>query len=206
MKIAIYGATGQVGRRIVTEATSRGHEVTALSRHRPELGLPDGAQWRHGDVTDPTAVADIAATHDAVVAAHGPSREPGGDPSAFTGQFAAFAAAVGSTRLLVIGGAGSLLAAPGIRLVDTPEFPQSYKGEALAHAAVLADLRAGSSSTWTYVSPAPVLEAGERTGAFEIGDDTPVGTWVSYEDLAVAVVDELENPAHAGSRFTLASR
>jgi len=205
MKIAVYGATGNIGSRIVTEALSRGHEVTALSRREPEA-LPAGATWQHADATDAAAVAEVAAAHDVVVAAHGPSRVPGEDPSTFTAEFKAFADAVGSTRLIVVGGAGSLFASPGVRLVDLPTFPEIYKPEALAHAAALDELKARGGSNWSYLSPAPVIEAGERTGAFRLSDETPAGEWVSYEDYAVAAVDEIEQNAHPGARFTLASR
>lgn len=205
MKIAVYGATGAIGSQIVAEAVSRGHDVTGLSRHEPAV-QPTGTTWTQGDATNSAAVAGVARDHDVVVAAHGPSRIPGEDPAAFTAEFKAFADAVGSTRLLVIGGAGSLFAAPGVRLVDLPEFPAIYKPEALAHAAVLDELRARGGSTWTYLSPAPVIEAGERTGQFRQSVDTPAGDWISYADLAVAVVDEIERGEHPGSRFTVASR
>jgi putative NADH-flavin reductase len=206
MKIAVYGATGQAGSRIVAEAARRGHTITALSRRQPSAAVPAGASWQAGDATDIDSVAEIAADHDAVVAAHGPSREAGGDPQAFIGEFAAFAEAVAGTRLAVIGGAGSLYAAPGIRLVDTAEFPEVHKAEALAHAAVLDELLASDQPSWTYLSPAPVLEPGERTGEYLLSDETPAGMTITFEDLAVVLVDELENPVHVNARFTAAAR
>ena len=184
---------------------SHGHQVTALSRREP-AEAPAGATWQHGDAADSAAVAEIAQAHDAVVAAHGPSRVPGEDPSAFTAEFTTFADAVGDTRLIVVGGAGSLLAAPGVRLVDLAEFPEDYKAEALAHAAALDELRSRGGSTWSYLSPAPVIAAGERTGEFRISGDTPAGDWISYADYAVALVDEIERNQHPGARFTVASR
>lgn len=207
MNIAVYGATGNAGSRIVAEAAARGHKVTALSRHEPAGPLPDGANWRRGDASDLPDVAAVAAGHDAVIAAFGPDRTPGGDPSAFTGQFVAFARALGSsTRLGVIGGAGSLFASPGVRLVDLAEFPAAYRAESLAHAGALDALRDIDALDWFYLSPAPELGDGARTGSYRVADETPAGSWISFADLAVATVDELERPAHRRARFTVATR
>lgn len=202
MKIAVYGATGRVGKLVVAEAVRRGHEVTALSRH--EARVP-GVAWQHGDLADEATVKAIAAAHDVVVTANGPSRVEGEDPFEFATLIAQVANAVGSTRLLVVGGAGSLEAAPGIRLVDTPEFPASYKNEALATAAALDVLRSSSNVDWTYLSPAPVFPTGEPTGSYAVGTDSPVGTSISGEDFALALVDELETPKHRNERFTVAA-
>lgn len=203
MKIAVFGATGRIGRLIAAEAARRGHHVTALSRNPADL--PSGLEWQSGDLADRAKVADVAAGHDAVVTANGPSRIPGEDPFAFSALIAEVADAVGSTRLVVVGGAGSLQAAPGVRLVDTPEFPAEYKQEALASAAALEHLRSNSTADWTYLSPAPVFPAGDPTGTYVVGTDSPVGTAISGEDFAVALVDELENPRHRNRRFTVAA-
>ncbi len=205
MKIAVYGATGRVGSRVAAEAVARGHHVTALSRN--DATVPAGAQWQRGDLADADGVRAIAAGHDAVVTANGPSRKPGEDPFAFADLVASVADAVGSTRLVVVGGAGSLQAAPGVRLVDTPQFPAEYKSEALATSAALDRLRAAAPTLdWTYLSPAPVIDEGERTGSYRISDETPAGEWISFADYAVALVDELERPAHRRTRFTVATR
>ena len=199
MKIAVFGGTGMVGSRVVAEARSRGHEVTALSRKGG-----DGVQV--ADAANSAQVATIAAANDAVVSALGPSREPGGDPSAFPTTVLELAAAVGSTRLLVVGGAGSLLVAPGVRLVDTPDFPSEYRAESLAAADALEALRGLPEGTnWTFLSPSPVIAPGERTGKYVLGDDEPVGVTISAEDFAVALVDELENDRHPRARFTVAN-
>jgi putative NADH-flavin reductase len=204
MKIAIYGATGNVGKHIVAEAAARGHEVTALSRH--ESPLPAGVPWQHGDINDIESVSAVTAAHDAVVTANGPSRVPGEDPFTFEGTIRGLVGALGTTRVLVVGGAGSLLAAPGVRLVDTPEFPEEYKPEALASAAALEFLRStGEDVDWTYLSPAPVFPAGEATGSYVAGTESPVGSTISGEDFAKAVLDELERPAHRRTRFTVAA-
>jgi putative NADH-flavin reductase len=207
MKVLVYGGTGRVGSAVVSEAAARGHDVVVASRRAPEAALPDGARWEFGDAADAAAVAKAATDVDVVVSALGPSRDPEGDPYAFAGIVAGLAGAVGPTRLVVVGGAGSLLAAPGVRLVDTPEFPELYKTEALASAEALEVLRGtGPEVDWTFLSPAPVIDAGERTGTYRVGTDHPVGSFISFADFAVALVDELERPAHRRTRFTVATR
>lgn len=206
MKIAVYGGTGRVGSAIVAEAAGRGHDVLVVSRREPSAQLPIGAHWQQGDAADSAAVAKVATDVDVVVSALGPSRVPGEDPFAFAGVVRGLAESVGATRLFVVGGAGSLLAAPGVRLLDTPEFPEIYKTEALAAAEALETLRATDPSVdWTFLSPAPVIDEGERTGSYRVGDDSPVGSFISFADYAIAVVDELERPAHRRARFTVAT-
>jgi putative NADH-flavin reductase len=205
VKIVIYGGTGNVGSAIVDEAAGRGHEVVAVSRRQPSGDLPDGAIWKQGDAEDLDSVRAFSADADAVVSSIGPSREPGGNPEAYVDTLLAVAGAVGSTRLAVVGGAGSLEAAPGVRLIDTPEFPPEYLAEATAAANALAALRALDSVDWTYLSPAPVIGPGERTGSYRLGGDSPVGMSISYADYALALVDELEQPAHRRTRFTVAT-
>jgi putative NADH-flavin reductase len=203
MKIAVFGGTGQIGSRIVAEAAQRGHEVTALSR-RAATDAAAG-RWQQADATDPATVAAVAAGHDVVVSALGPSREPGGDPSAFASVVRGLADAVGGTSLLVVGGAGSLLAEPGVRLVDLPEFPAAYRAESLAQADALEVLRSAPAELdWSYLSPAPEIGPGERSGSYLVGTDRPVGGFISFDDFAVAVVDELEERKHQRARFTVA--
>ena len=111
-------------------------------------------------------------------------------------------------RLLVVGGAGSLEIAPGKALVDTPEFPAAYKAEALAGRAFLEALRAEKVLDWTFISPSALFEPGERTGSYRIGGnqllaDANGKSWVSMEDYAIAMADEIEKPAHPRQRFTV---
>jgi putative NADH-flavin reductase len=193
MKIALFGATGMVGSRIAAEATGRGHEVTALSRST-------GA-----DMADAAAVRDAAATHDVVVSATGPSRT--GEPhEPWLASVSNLIENAGDARVLFVGGAGSLLTADGTRLLDTDGFPEAYKAEATSGAAALDLFRAAPESLdWTFVSPAPVIAPGERTGSYATALDTPAGDFVSAEDYAVALVDEIEQPQHRRQRFTAAS-
>jgi uncharacterized protein len=113
----------------------------------------------------------------------------------------------GVKRLIEVGGAGSLLVAPNLRLVDAPNFPAEYKQIALTHADALEVLRT-SDLEWTYFSPAAVIQPGERTGKFRLGEDMLVvdeqgNSRISAEDYAIALVDELENPKFIRKRFTI---
>lgn len=197
MKIAVYGATGVIGSRIVAEAVARGHEVTGLART-----ATDSAQA--GDLADAAGVRAVAEKHDVVVSATGPSRT-GAPAEPWLDAVRTLIENAGDTRVLVVGGAGSL-EVDGTRLLDTPDFPEAYRAEALAGAASLALFRAASESVdWTYLSPAPVIAPGERTGRYLVGNDSPAGDSISAEDYAVALVDEIETPAYRRSRFTVAN-
>jgi putative NADH-flavin reductase len=193
MKIALFGATGMIGSRIAAEATGRGHEVTALSRST-------GA-----DMAEAAAVREAAATHDVVVSATGPSRT--GDPhEPWLASVSTLIENAADARVLFVGGAGSLLTPDGTRLLDTDGFPEAYKAEATSGAAALDLFRAAPESLdWTFVSPAPVIAPGERTGSYTTALDTPAGDAISAEDYAVVLVDEIEQPQHRRQRFTAAS-
>jgi putative NADH-flavin reductase len=193
MKIALFGATGMVGSRIAAEATDRGHEVTALSRST-------GA-----DMADAAAVREAASSHDVVVSATGPSRS--GEPhEPWLASVSTLIENAADARVLFVGGAGSLLTADGTRLLDTDGFPEAYKAEATSGAAALDLFRAAPEAVdWTFVSPSPVIAPGERTGSYVTALDTPAGDFVSAEDYAAALVDEIEQPQHRRQRFTVAS-
>ena len=193
MKIALFGATGMVGSRIAAEATARGHQVTTLSR-------ATGA-----DLADADSVRRAAADHDVVVSATGPSRT--GDPhEPWLDAVSTLIAHAGDARVVFVGGAGSLLTHDGTRLIDTDGFPPEYLGEATSGAAALDLFRAAPKSVdWTYVSPAPVIAPGERTGSYATALDTPAGDFITAEDYAVALVDEIEAPRHRRQRFTAAA-
>ncbi len=204
MKIAVYGGTGNIGSQIVAEAVRRGHQVTALARH--EKSIADDATFTMCDVADLDGVREVATTHDVVVSALGPTRDPNGDPDLFVDVIRGLADAAGTTRLIVVGGAGSLYAKPGVRLVDTPEFPEAYKREALPAARSLDVLRAARPDLdWTYLSPAPEIGPGERTAKYLVALEEPAGERISIADYAVALVDEIEHPQHRRQRFTVAN-
>lgn len=199
MKIAVYGATGAIGTAIADEARSRGHEVTGISRRGGDT--PGDLT---GDALDPDFTSGVAEKHDVIVSAIGPSRVDD-DGTRFADSIANLVATLGERRLLVVGGAGSLQV-NGVRLVDSPDFPEAYKAEALKGAATLALLReAAEDVDWTYLSPAPVILPGERTGSYKVELETPAGEQISIPDYAVALVDEIEHPQHVRQRFTVAN-
>jgi hypothetical protein len=207
MNIALTGATGNVGSKILAEALDRGHAVTGIARHPERLSAHPRVKAARGDVADASGLASLLAGHDAVISA---VRFQGLDIEALLRA----AKGVGVQRLLMVGGAGSLEVSPGVQLVDTPTFPEAYKAEALAGRAVLDRLRAepataeGGGVEWTFLSPSALLTPGERTGRFRLGADQLLvaadGTSsISIEDYAVALIDELERPAHSRRRFTV---
>lgn len=115
--------------------------------------------------------------------------------------------ASGVKRYLVVGGAGSLEAAPGLKLIDAPNFPAEYKPEAAAGGVFLDVLRGEEELDWAFLSPSAMFVPGERTGKFRLGRDQLLaneqGSGISFEDYAIALADELEKPAHPRQRFTV---
>ncbi|MGV3727852.1 NAD(P)-dependent oxidoreductase [Hydrogenophaga sp.] len=213
MKIALIGATGFVGSAVLTELLSRGHAVTALARHPGKLAAEAGLQVVQADVSDAAQVAAAVAGHDAVVSAYNPGWGEPDIQRLFGLGYAAILAGTkqaGVQRLLAVGGAGSLEVAPGLQLVDTPEFPAEWKAGALAARDLLTHLRTETALDWTFVSPPIALAPGERTGQYRVGGDqllpgtgdAPAG--ISVADLAVAIVDEVQTPRHTRQRFTVA--
>ena len=204
MKIALFGATGTIGSRIAREAVSRGHDVTALSRRGGQSG-DDGVESASGDLGDAGSVAEAARSHDVIVSATGPSRT-GESHEPWLAATQNLIDHAGSARVVFVGGAGSLRLPDGTRLLDSEGFPAEYLAEARSGAAALdLFLAAPPEVDWTFFSPAPVILPGERTGVFTLGLDSPVGDQISAEDYAVALVDELERPAHRRQRFTAAN-
>jgi putative NADH-flavin reductase len=203
VKIALYGASGMVGSRIAAEAVTRDHRVTGITRsEHPKL--PAGVTHRQGNADDADDVARVASEHDVVISAISPSRT-GGRHEPYLEAIAVLAENVGTRRLIVVGGAGSLQVAPGLRLMDTAAYPVALLPEARTQAATLELLRdVGGLVDWVYVSPPLNVAPGERTGHYRVGGDSPVGETISAEDLAVAIIDEVEKPRYRRTRFTLA--
>ena len=201
MKIAVVGASGNAGSRIVAELARRGHAVTAIARHPERIARQPNVTAKRGDVLDQGALTQLLAGHDAAVSS---VHFLDSDPVKLIG--AARDSKVG--RYLVVGGAGSLEVAPGVRLVTTPGFPAAYKAEAEKGAAFLDLLRQDKELNWTFLSPSALFTAGERTGKFRLGTDRLLTaadgkSWISFEDFAVALADEIERPAHIRGRFTV---
>jgi putative NADH-flavin reductase len=211
MKVALIGPTGFVGSEVLKELLSRGHEVVALARTPAKVEPKPGLTVVQADAKDSAQVAAAAKGADAVVNAYNPGWSvPNLYDEFLAGTRAIYAGtkASGVKRLLTVGGAGSLYIAPGVQLVDTPEFPAEWKNGALAAREALNLLREESSLDWTFLSPAVHLEPGERRGSYRVSLDTPVmdsngPAHISTADLAVAIVDELEQPQHIRRRFTV---
>jgi len=201
MKIALIGATGFIGSRLLAELATRGHAVTAIVRNPEKVPTRARVIAKKGDVLDKEGLAILLAGHDAVISAVHFSDS---DPAALLGAVRQS----GVKRYLVVGGAGSLEVAPGVRLFDTPDFPAAYLDEARKGGAFLDLLKQQSGLDWSFLSPSAVIAPGERTGRFRLGADqllvdTAGKSTVSAEDYAIALVDELEKPAHIRQRFTV---
>jgi putative NADH-flavin reductase len=199
-RVALIGASGNAGSRILKELSDRGHQVSAIARNTDNIPRLAGVTAVRGDAQDVEGLAALLRGHDVVVSSvHFTASDPA--------RLIMAVRRSGVRRYLVVGGAGSLLVAPGKRLVDQPEFPAQYRGEALAGAAFLDLLRTVEDLEWTFVSPSALFVPGERTGTFRLGEDQllvgPDGSRISFEDFAIAMTDEIEKPAHIRRRFTV---
>ena len=210
MKIALIGASGFVGSAILDEAVSRGHHVTAIVRDTSKVAPHPQITTVAVDAQDPQALADVLRGHDRVISAYNPGWTA---PDIYDQYLKGASAIVEAAKaahswLLVVGGAGSLEIAPGVQLVDTPDFPAEWKQGALAARDGLTALRREAALDWRFVSPPVFLEPGEKRGGYRLGGDQvlfsgdkPAG--ITVGDLANAVLNEAEQPAHLRQRFTL---
>ncbi len=204
MKIALYGPSGMIGKRIMEEALHRGHEVTAVVREASKFTeVNQNLFVEEGDIMDQAGVTSVSAGKDVVISAYGPGN---GDPRSLLA--AAHSLVAGRPkRLIVVGGAGSLEVAHGVQLVDTPDFPPAWKQLALAHRDALPIFK-NADLDWAYVSPAAFIEPGERTGTFRTGTgrlivDEAGQSKISVEDFAVAILNEVERPHFIRQQFTV---
>ena len=200
MKIALIGASGQVGSRLLKELSGRGHTITAIARSPEKIAHLPGVTAVKGDVFDKDGLAALIKGHDGVISSvHFTDSDPD--------TLIAAVRTAGVKRYLIVGGAGSLEVAPGKRLVDTPEFPAAYKAEALKGGDFLGRLKTVADLDWTFLSPSALFVAGERTGKFRLGKDalltTDKGSSISFEDYAIVMADEIENPKNIRQRFTV---
>ncbi len=212
MKVAIIGASGNIGSVIRDEALSRGHQVTAISRHPEKITVQNsGLTMVKGDILE-DKVDELVQGHDAVISSYNPGWD---NPDIYDDTIKAYQAVIGGVkkagvkRLLVVGGAGSLEASPGVQVVDTMDVPELIKKGILGLREVLYILREEKELDWTFLSPAANISPGERTGHYRLGKDQLLKdeageSKISTQDYAVAMVDELENPQHSRERFTLA--
>ncbi|WP_030437483.1 NAD(P)-dependent oxidoreductase [Actinoplanes subtropicus] len=201
MKIIVYGATGRIGSRVAAEAVTRGHDVTGVSRSGGDL--PPGAVAVRGDACDPVFAKGMASTAEVIVAAIAPDRS-GGNWQGYLDGLSNLAATAGDARLIIVGGGASLTLA-GHRMIDLPGFPAPHRKEAMAGIEGYELIRTHHDDIdWTFISPAPLVGPGERTGSYRVGVDHPAGEGISFEDVAVALIDEIEKPAHRRGLFSVA--
>jgi len=211
MKIALIGATGFVGSAILREALNRGHEVTAIVRHPEKIKPQAKLRPQKGDVNNAEEVARLVAGHDAVISAFNPGWT---NPDIYKQQVKGTEAIIkgvkkaGVTRVLWVGGAGGLEVKPGVQSVDTPEFPKDWKQGSLATREALNQLRKESGLDWSFLAPSADLSPGQRTGKFRLGTDQLLKdangqSRISVEDYAMAMINEVEKPAHIRQRFTV---
>jgi len=212
MKVAVIGASGQIGAFIRDEALTRGHQVTAIVRHPEKITV----QNRHLTVVEADILKDkveeLVKGHDAVISAYNPGWS---NPDIYNEQIEGYKAIItgvrksGIKRLLVVGGAGTLEVAPGVQLLDRASFPEQVKKGVLATRETLCMLKDEKELEWTFLSPPAMIAAGERTGHYRVGKDQLLKnkegeSKISTQDYAVAMLDELENPQHIRERFTIA--
>jgi putative NADH-flavin reductase len=212
MKVAIIGASGQIGAFIRDEALARGHCVTAIVRHPEKITVQDP----HLTVVEADILKDkvkeLVKDHDAVISAYNPGWS---NPDIYNEQIEGYRAIIngvresGIKRLLVVGGAGSLEVAPGVQVLDRARFPEQVKKGVLATREVLYMLKEEKELEWTFLSPPASIAPGERTGHYRVGKDQLLRnkegeSSISTQDYTVAMLDELEKPQHIRERFTVA--
>jgi len=199
--IAIIGATGRAGSQLLEEALRRGHSVVAIARDPGTLQGRDGVTVKALDAKDSAALQAAVEGCDAVLsAAHFSTIEPDAIIEPIK--------RAGVKRLLVVGGAGSLLLPSGHRVIDSPDFPEAYKAEANAGVRFLDTLRQEPTLDWTFLSPSAEFVEGQRSGHYTLGKDhLLIGadgkSWITFADYAIAMLDELEQSAHSRARFTV---
>jgi putative NADH-flavin reductase len=205
MNVVLYGATGRAGSRILTELQLRGHSVTAVARNIAKL--PATVKAKQDDLSNVDTITTIIADTDAVISAYAPPQDDTDALISVTERQIAAVKKAGTMRLIVVGGAGSLEVAPGVSLLASGHLPAEWISIATSAAKSLKLLQA-SDINWTYLSPAAFFEPGTRTGKFRLGvnnlvSDAKGESRISMEDYAIALVDELEKPAHERARFSI---
>jgi putative NADH-flavin reductase len=210
MKIVLFGATGNIGNVILDEALARGHEVTAVVRDPSKLATKHPQlHVVKGDVAEPASFAVSLGGAEAAIASLNDHADPANVPRQATTLLDALAAAH-VKRFAWVGGAGSLEAAPGVRVIDDPHFPEAWKASANAQIEALKAFRASTTDVdWTYISPAAEIAPGERKGHFRVGGeqllvDADGHSKISIADFAIGVLDRIENGDAAKKRVTFA--
>lgn len=207
MNVVVYGATGNAGSEIVKELLARGHQVTGVARNPDKLPKMEGLTGKVDDLSNVDAIAAILKGADAVVTAYQPPADNTDALVSVTEREVAAVKLAGGPRLLMVGGAGLLEVAPGVTLIQSGYLPAEYLPIATSHEKALGVLQA-SEIDWTYLSPAAYFVSGERTGKFRLGTHNLVAdekgdSRISFADYAIALVDEIEKPAHEKDYFSV---
>jgi putative NADH-flavin reductase len=207
MHIALYGASGNSGSRILTELLTRGHQVTAITRDPAKLTPGPGVSVVQGDLASVNGIAAKIKGTNAVVSAYAPPPDHTDQLLPVTERLVEAVKQAGVRRLLIVGGAGSLEVAPGVTVIASGHLPAEWMPIAVSHANLLDQLKK-TDINWTYFSPAGFFVPGERTGKFRLGTNQLIAneqgdSRISLEDYAIALVDELEAPKHERERFTI---
>ena len=210
MKIAIIGASGNIGSRVMKEALSRGHDVTGISRNTSKITEKNSKlKLINCDIFNPSELVKHLENKDVVISAYAPAFENVGQLVDATNTLIDVAKKAKVKHLIVVGGAGSLEVAHNALLLDSPQFPDAWRPIARAHKEALHLYEAEKSLNWSYAHPAAVIEPGSRTGKFRLGSnqllvDVQGNSKISIEDFAIALLDEAEIPKHIQKRFVVA--
>ena len=214
--VLLIGATGFVGSALLNELVNRGHKVTAIVRDAKSLADKQGVEAVVADATNPAELAQLATGKDAVISAYNPGWT---NPRQYEETLENYpkivegAKRAGVERLLIVGGAGTLFVKPGLRLMDTGALPEAWMpGVKSLGEFYLNTLMKEDDIDWIFLSPAANLgnlQPGTRTGKYRVGKDDLLvdaegNSFISVEDYAVAMIDELETPKHHKERFTVA--
>lgn len=213
MKVSVIGATGFVGSHIVKELLSRGYQVNAIVRDATKINAENNLSAESIDVNNTTELSAALQGSNAVISAFNAGWSNPNLYNDFLNGAENIEKAVqdsGVKRFIVVGGAGSLYTPDGTQIVDTPDFPENIKPGALAARDYLTEIKKNNTLDWTYFSPSPEMHAGTsgvRTGKYRTALESPVAdeqgrSVISVEDVAVALVDELEQNNHIKQRFT----
>ncbi|TFY91062.1 NAD(P)-dependent oxidoreductase [Pseudomonas kairouanensis] len=200
-KIAIIGATGRAGSQLLEEALRRGHSVVAIARNTESINTKPGVTVKQADALNADELQQAVSGSDVVISAAHFATVPA---EAVIGPVKK----AGVKRLLVVGGAGSLLLPTGERVIDSAGFPEQYRAEASAGSAFLDKLRQEKELDWSFLSPSAEFVEDVRTEDFRLGQDhllisSEGRSWISFADYAIALIDEVESPKHSRQRFTV---
>ena len=211
--VLLIGATGFVGSAVLNELVSRGHKVTAVARNIEKVAKSELLDAVKEDVANVDAIAKLAEGKDAIISAYNPGWTNPDIATLISENYPKILSAAkksGVERLLIVGGAGTLFCAPGLRVVDSGAIPEEIVGGVRPLGDFyLNTLMNENDIDWVFFSPAGVFDQqGKKTGNYRLGKDDLIvdaegNSHISVQDYADAMVNELEKPAHHKERFTI---